>query len=163
VEKVGRHGVKQLKLYFMTGLPTETDKDIEEMAHLVMKCKTIMDRQLTGSRITLTIAPFVPKAGTPFQRQGMESMSVLKYRLTLLKKRLTIKGIRVKNESLDWSEVQAALSRGDTKLTEALAQMDRASLAEWRRVMKLTQLDIDFYAHAKWDVKQKLPWQMIET
>jgi radical SAM superfamily enzyme YgiQ (UPF0313 family) len=161
VEKVAGQGVKQLKLYFMIGLPTETDEDINEMARLVTKCKAILDKNLTGGRITLTIAPFVPKAGTPFQRQGMESMAVLKHRLFMLKNQLTEKGISVKNESLEWSEVQAVLSRGDTKLAEVLARMDKVSLAEWRRVMKQGHLDIDFYAHAKWDAKQELPWRMI--
>jgi radical SAM superfamily enzyme YgiQ (UPF0313 family) len=163
VEKVAGQGVKQLKLYFMIGLPTETDEDINEMARLVTKCKAILDKNLTGGRITLTIAPFVPKASTPFQRQGMESMVVLKHRLFMLKNQLTEKGISVKNESLDWSEVQAVLSRGDAKLAEALAQMDKVSLAEWRRAMKQGHLDIDFYAHEKWNAKQKLPWQMIES
>jgi radical SAM superfamily enzyme YgiQ (UPF0313 family) len=163
VEKVAGQGVKQLKLYFMIGLPTETDDDIEEMARLVTKCKTILDKHLTGSRITLTIAPFVPKAGTPFQRQGMESMAVLKRRLSQLKHQLTEKGVSVKNESLDWSEVQAVLSRGDAKLAEALAQMDKISLAEWRRAMKQAHLDIDFCAHQTWNTKQELPWRMIKT
>ena len=163
VEKVAEQGVKQLKLYFMIGLPTETDEDIEEITHLVTKCKEILDKSLTGSRITLTIAPFVPKAGTPFQRQRMESMTVLKCRLALLKRRLTMKGIGVKNESLEWSEVQAVLSRGDERLAEPLANMDKVTLAEWHRAMKKAHLDIDFYAHAKWSGKQELPWKVIET
>ncbi|HEX9896384.1 MAG TPA: radical SAM protein [Dehalococcoidales bacterium] len=163
VERVAGQGVKQLKLYFMIGLPTETDEDINEMARMVIKCKEILDKHLIGSRITLTIAPFVPKAGTPFQRQGMESMTVLKRRLSHLKNLLPEKGISVKNESLEWSEVQVVLSRGDAKLAEALARMDKVSLAEWSRVMKEASLDTDCYAHTKWDEKQKLPWGMIET
>jgi len=163
VEKVAGQGVKQLKLYFMIGLPTETDEDIEEMARLVIQCKTILDNHLTGSRITLTIAPFVPKAGTPFQRQGMESMAILKHRLSMLKNQLPEKGVSVKNESLDWSEVQAVLSRGDAKLAEALAKIDKVSLAEWLRATKQAQLDIDFYAHAKWIAKQVLPWKVIDS
>ena len=65
--------IKQLKLYFMIGLPEETDEDIEAIALLAMKCKDIFDRHQSWSRIMLTIAPFVPKAGTPFQREGMAS------------------------------------------------------------------------------------------
>ncbi len=147
----------------MIGLPTETDDDINEMTRLVIKCKEILDKHLTGSRITLTIAPFVPKASTPFQRQGMESIAVLKRRLSMLKNQLTEKGVSVKNESLDWSEVQAVLSRGDAKLAEALTKMNQVSLAEWRRVMKQAHRDIDFYAHQTWNTKQELPWRMITT
>jgi radical SAM superfamily enzyme YgiQ (UPF0313 family) len=163
VEKVAAQGIKQLKLYFMIGLPEETDEDIEAIARLATKCKDVFDRHQSWSRITLTIAPFVPKAGTPFQREGMESLDTLKHRLSLLKSKLPSKGISVKNESIEWSEVQAVLSRGDDKLAEVLASMDKLSLAQWHQVMKKAGLDIDFYAHKKWDTKQKMPWDVIDS
>jgi radical SAM superfamily enzyme YgiQ (UPF0313 family) len=162
-EKVAAQGIKQLKLYFMIGLPEETDEDIEAIARLATKCKDVFDRHQSWSRITLTIAPFVPKAGTPFQREGMESLDTLKHRLSLLKSKLPSKGISVKNESIEWSEVQAVLSRGDDKLAEVLASMDKLSLAQWHQVMKKAGLDIDFYAHKKWDTKQKMPWDVIDS
>lgn len=162
VEKVASQGVKQLKLYFMIGLPEETDNDIEAIARLVTQCKVIFDRQQSWSRITLTISPFVPKAGTPFQQAGMVPLETLKHRLYLLKNRLPTKGISVKNESLEWSEVQAVLSRGDERLAEVLASIEKTSLAQWKKAMKKAGLDIDFYAHRKWDISQKLPWDMIK-
>ena len=162
IEKVASQGIKQLKLYFMIGLPEETDDDIEAIAKLVTKCKDIFDRHQSWSRIILTIAPFVPKAGTPFQREGMASLDTLKHRLSLLKSKLPSKGISVKNESLEWSEVQAVLSRGDERLAEALANMEKSSLAWWHQAMQKAVLDIEFYAHVKWDAKQKLPWSLIE-
>ena len=67
----------------------------------------------------------------------------------------------MKNESLEWSEVQAVLSRGDERLAEVLASMEKLSLAQWHQAMEKAGLDIDFYAHGKWDIKQKLPWEMI--
>lgn len=91
----------------------------------------------------------------------MESLEVLKHRLSLLKSKLPSKGISVKNESLEWSEVQAVLSRGDARLAEALAGIEKLSLAQWRQTMKKAGLDISFYAHIKWDEKQKLPWDVI--
>lgn len=161
VEKVAMQGIKQLKLYFMIGLPEETDTDIEEIASLAVRCKNIFDKHQSWSRITLTIAPFVPKAGTPFQREGMGALETLKHRLSLLKSKLPVKGISVKNESLDWSEVQAVLSRGDERLAEVLANVEKVSLAQWRQAMQKAGLDIDFIANAKWDEKQKLPWDVI--
>jgi radical SAM superfamily enzyme YgiQ (UPF0313 family) len=162
VEKVGRQGVKQLKLYFMIGLPTEIDEDIEEMARLVIKCREILDRHVTGSRITLTIAPFVPKASTPFQLYGMESLTVINKRLALLKNQLNQRGISVKNESVEWSKVQAVLSRGDANVASVLARMESTTLAEWRRAMEQSGLDINYYAHKNWNAQQKLPWRMVE-
>ncbi|MDP2919521.1 MAG: radical SAM protein [Dehalococcoidia bacterium] len=161
VEKTAVQGVKQLKLYFMIGLPTETDEDIEETVRLVTKCKEILDRQRPGSRIVLTISPFVPKAGTPFQRYGMELLPVLKHRLSLLKKNLPSQGISVKNESIEWAEVQAVLSRGDERVGEVLARMENTTLAEWSRVLGEGGLDAGFYAHEKWGAKQALPWRLV--
>ncbi|MBN1644310.1 MAG: radical SAM protein [Dehalococcoidales bacterium] len=161
VEKVASQGIKQLKLYFMIGLPEETDEDIEGIARLVVKCKDIFDKHQSWSRITLTVAPFVPKAGTPFQRMGMAPLAVLKHRLALLKNKLPSKGVSVKNESLEWSEVQAVLSRGDERLATVLADTEKTSLAQWRQAMKKAGLDIDFYAHVNWSKKQKLPWDVL--
>jgi radical SAM superfamily enzyme YgiQ (UPF0313 family) len=149
VEKVAAQGIKQLKLYFMIGLPQETDEDIEAIALLATKCKDIFDKHQSWSRITLTIAPFVPKAGTPFQWEGMAELEILKHRLALLKSKLPAKGISVKNESLEWSEVQAVLSRGDERLASVLTSVERLSLAAWHQEMEKAGLDIDFFAHEK--------------
>ena len=75
VEKVAAQGIKQLKLYFMIGLPQETDDDIEAIALLAIRCKDIFDRHQSWSRITLTIASFVPKqtASQGHQREKRES------------------------------------------------------------------------------------------
>jgi radical SAM superfamily enzyme YgiQ (UPF0313 family) len=161
VEKVAAQGIKQLKLYFMIGLPEETDDDIDAIALLVTKCKDIFNKHQSWSRITLTIAPFVPKAGTPFQREGMAPLDTLKNRLSLLKSKLPSKGISVKNESLEWSEVQAVLSRGDERLAEVLADIERLSLAHWHEAMQKAGLDINSYTHEKWDEKRELPWNII--
>jgi radical SAM superfamily enzyme YgiQ (UPF0313 family) len=162
VEKVASQGIKQLKLYFMIGLPEETDADIEAIALLAVRCKDIFDKHQSWSRITLTIAPFVPKAGTPFQCEGMASLEVLKNRLSLLKSKLPAKGISVKNESIEWSEVQAVLSRGDERLAAVLANVETASLARWHQAMQKSGLDINFLAHVRWDEQQKLPWEAID-
>ena len=159
VEKVASQGIKQLKLYFMIGLPEETDEDIEAIALLVTKCKDIFDKHQSWSRITLTIAPFVPKAGTPFDREEMASLDILKHRLSLLKSKLPSKGISVKNESLEWSEVQAVLSRGDERLAAVLADIGKLSLAWWHQAMEKAGLDIEFYAHAKWNSSQRINTQ----
>jgi radical SAM superfamily enzyme YgiQ (UPF0313 family) len=80
MEKVAEQGIKQLKLYFMIGLPSETEEDIEEIINLTIKCKNILDRHQAGCRIALNIAPFVPKAGTPFQWLPMAPLSTLNHR-----------------------------------------------------------------------------------
>ncbi len=163
IAKVAQQGIKQLKLYFMIGLPSETDDDIEEIAGLTLKCKSILDGQQTGCRITLSISPFVPKAGTPFQWLPMESPQILNRRLAMLKNSLQPKGIKIKAESPAWSQVQGVLARGDTTLAEVLASMEEVSLSGWRQAIKKNRLDIDFYAHQSWDTGTKLPWAVLDS
>lgn len=106
----------------------------------------------------MTVAPFVPKAGTHFERQGMSSLDDIRRRLSLLKDRLSGQGISIKNESADWSEVQAALSRGDEKLADVLAEMKKNTLAEWHHAAKSVGIDTESYAHEMWDNNKTLPW-----
>jgi len=160
--KVAEQGIKQVKLYFMIGLPLETDEDIEAIINLTLNCKRIIDRQQTGCRLVLTISPFVPKAGTPFQWLPMPPPSILNRRLSLLKSNLIPKGIKIKGESAAWSQVQGVLSRGDIKLAGVLADIEEVSLSGWRKAVEKNHLDIDFYVHQRWDTGQKLPWEMLE-
>ncbi len=162
IGKVAEEGIKQLKLYFMIGLPSETDEDIEGIINLILSGKNILDRQQTGCRLSLNIAPFVPKAGTPFQWLPMTQPSILNRRLSLLKNNLSPKGIKVKSESPAWSQVQGVLARGDIKLAEVLANMEEVSLAGWRKAIEKCHLDIDFYARQRWDTSEKLPWAILD-
>jgi len=161
MSKVAEQKIKQVKLYFMIGLPSETDEDMEEIIRLTLGCKKILDK--AGCRIALSVAPFVPKAGTPFQWLPMEQLSTLNQRLSLLKNNLSPKGIKLKCESIAWSQVQAVLARGDTILAEVLANIDEVSLSGWRRAVEKCHLDIDFYAHQRWDVTQRLPWAVLDS
>ena len=163
IGKVAEEGIKQLKLYFMIGLPSEIDEDIEGIINLTLSGKDILDRQQTGCRLSLNIAPFVPKAGTPFQWLPMTQPSILNRRLSLLKNSLSPKGIKLKSESPAWSQVQGVLARGDIKLAEVLASMKEVSLAGWRKAAEKCHLDIDFYAHQRWDISQKLPWSVLDS
>ncbi len=162
IGKVAEEGIKQLKLYFMIGLPSETDEDIEAIIKLALSGKNILDRQQPGCRLSLNIAPFVPKAGTSFQWLPMTQPSILNRRLSLLKNSLAPKGIKVKSESPAWSQVQGILARGDIKLAKVLASIEEVSLAGWRKAVEKCHLDIDFYAHQRWDTSEKLPWAILD-
>ncbi len=161
ISKAAEQKVRQVKLYFMLGLPSETDEDIEAIVKLAAQCKGILDKKRSGTRLTLNAAPFVPKAGTPFQREPMERIPILNRRLALLRDGLQPRGIKLKSESPAWSEVQAVLSRGDTKVADVLANIEESTLAGFRRAAEQCQLDVDFYAHQKWDENVELPWRLI--
>jgi len=163
MEMVAEQGIKQVKLYFMIGLPSETDEDIEEIINLSLNCKRLLDSKHPGTRLTLNISPFVPKAGTPFQWLPMTQPSILNRRLSRLKKGLMPKGIKIKAESPAWSQVQGVLARGGTELSKVLADIEEISLSGWRKAAAKHDIDIDFYAHQRWDIKQKLPWDFIDS
>jgi radical SAM superfamily enzyme YgiQ (UPF0313 family) len=163
VAEVAKRGFRELKLYFMIGLPSEVDEDILEIVTLALKCKDILDKHRSGCRLSLNVAPFVPKAGTPCQWLPMAPVTVLNQRLSLLKKSLPSKGIRVKHESPAWSQVQAVLARGDTGVAAVLAATESVSLSGWRQAVKKCHLDVDYYAHRRWDAGLRLPWSVIDS
>jgi len=163
MEQVAELDIKQLKLYFMIGLPTETDDDIEEIVTLSLKCKAILESHQSTCRITLSVAPFVPKAGTPFQWLPMEQRDTLKNRLSYLKKRLSPQGIQIKSESPAWSQIQGVLARGDSRLAEALADIEEVSISGWRKALEKYQMDTDSYIYRNSDTNEKLPWSILDS
>ncbi len=161
VRQVAAQGLRQLRLYFMIGLPTETDDDIQAIAELAIKCHTEIDQRQTGARISLSVAPFVPKAGTPFQWLSMERLDVINERLARLKSALAPAGIKVAAESPAWSEVQAVLARGDASLGTVLASLDESDLPAWRRAVR--GLDVNRFAHGPLPPSARLPWSFIDS
>ena len=158
-DMAAQHRIGQLKLYFMIGLPTEEDEDVQEIARLSRACQELVRRRRSATKITLNIAPFVPKAGTPFQWLGMAPIDVLNERLYRLRREL--KGTEVKAESVAWSQVQAVLARGDADLARLMTGMAQNSLAAWRQAMAEGQVEL--YAHRRWPVDQRLPWSVLES
>ena len=161
VDMVARHGLKQVKLYFMTGLPTETDDDVEDLIRLALTLKRRIER--TGCRMALTVEPFVPKPGTPFQWLAMAREDVLSQRLNRIRRALSGEGIDVRSESVGWSVVQGTLSRGDARLGAALTGMSGRSLASWRRALDNNGLSVDDYAHRQLSLDEPLPWSVVDS
>jgi hypothetical protein len=93
----------------------------------------------------------------------MAELPVLERRLAWLKGKLQPKGIQIKSESPDWSEVQAVLARGDAKLAEVLANVEAVSLSGWRKAVRKYDLDINHYAHKRWDTTQELSWSILDS
>jgi radical SAM superfamily enzyme YgiQ (UPF0313 family) len=161
IDIAARYPVKQIRLYFMIGLPTETDDDVDAIAVLSSKCKSLLESRKSAARIVLSVSPFVPKAGTPFQRMAMEGLPVLNRRLARLKARLSPQGIKVVGESPAWSEVQAALARGDSSLAAVLVQTRETTLPAWRESVRREHIEAVEYAHGYWAPERKLPWQVV--
>ena len=147
---------RQLKLYFMVGLPGETDADVTAIAAL---CGAVRERFRGG--VTATITPFVPKAGTPFQWAAMTPVPVLQARLKLLARDLRRRGVRVHLESADWAAVQGVLSRGDERVGRALAACTAPTQTAWREALLAHDVDPARYLGA-WPLDEPLPWDTVD-
>jgi radical SAM superfamily enzyme YgiQ (UPF0313 family) len=145
----------------MIGLPTETDADIDEIVKLTLDLKERV--QETVTRIAITVEPFVPKVGTPFQWLAMAPEDVLNERMDKIKSGLAKSGIEVRSESVGWSLVQGVLARGDAKLGEVLARMQRNSLAAWRRALEECDLSAYRYAHREMLSNERRPWSVVDS
>jgi len=145
-----------LKLYYMVGLPTETEADVEALVELTLA----INARFPG-HLTISIAPFVPKAHTPFQWIGMVSQKTLERRIAHIESRLRPAGVEVRSESPAWSRVQGVLARGDERVGEVLMRMPRRSLAAFRRACDEVGLDPDRYLQAR-PVGEPLPSDFID-
>ena len=163
VDKVARYSLRQLKLYFMVGLPGEIDSDVDEIARLTLALKERTDRRRAGTSIVLNVTPFVPKAGTPFQWLPMADAEILNHHLARLRNTLEPKGITVKADSVAWSVVQGVLSRGDAKLAQVLAEMEERSLSSWRQVLEECSLDAKYYVNREVSPSERLPWSFLDS
>jgi len=146
-----------LKLYYMVGLPTETEAGVEALVELTLAIKA----RFPG-RLTANVTPFVPKAHTPFQWAAMASQEALERRIAYIESQLQPTGIEVRSESPAWARVQGVLARGDERVGEVLMRMRRRSLAGWRRACKEVGLKPDVYLQA-WPVGESLPWGFIDA
>jgi len=93
----------------------------------------------------------------------MAPQDVLAKRLDYLKNNLPEKGVKFNEESPAWSQVQAALSRGDESVAPVLMDMKKLSLAEWKRAAEGNGLDIEYFVNTHWDTNQRLPWAVIDS
>ena len=145
-----------LKLYFMLGLPTETDEDVEALVELVLEVRRRFPR-----RLTINLTPFVPKAHTPFQWAAMVPAATLRARQDYVKQRLRGSGVSVKADNPAWAEVQGVLARGDRRLAQVLLKMDRLSLAAWRRALAQCDLTAEEFLRER-SLDEPLPWQVVD-
>ena len=156
-------GIKHLKVYYMVGLPTETDADVEELIDMTRQLARLQRAcGEPGGRLRLSINPFVPKALTPFQWSPMASPREVKRKLNHIKKSLRgTPGVDVKHESLKSAYFEAVLSRGGRELSGFIMETVRQD-GDWKRAAAETETDISRYLGDMADM-QSLPWDFIST
>jgi radical SAM superfamily enzyme YgiQ (UPF0313 family) len=157
IDLAARHDLPQVKLYFMLGLPTEDEVDVQALVHLALACAQRFPRQ-----VTINITPFVPKAHTPFQRLAQTPAQVVKRRLDYVERTLRKEGIGVKSESPAWAEIQGTLSRGDRRVADALLAVDKVTPGSWRQALRAAGLSAQELLRQRAG-KEPLPWDFIHA
>jgi radical SAM superfamily enzyme YgiQ (UPF0313 family) len=174
-KEVFRHRWQTIKLYFMIGFPDETMEDIEAICSL---CKSVLaiGTEEIGNRasIHVSVNNFIPKPHTPFQWAAQEGPEHLIAKQNLLRSRLKHKRIKLNWSDNDSSLMEAALSRGDRRLSAVIldawkngakfdAWHDHFKWAIWKNSFEKNGIDPAFYALRERNALEKFPWDHINT
>ena len=166
-------GWRKIKLYFMVGLPTETDEDVEGIIRLVDKVDR-MGREIIGRKININISvsAFVPKSHTPFQWDAQEEREALSKKIRYLKNKLNWRNISFSYPDINRSYLEAVFARGDRRLGEVLerayylgckfdAWREQFNFEAWQKAFAESGLSMEFYANRVRKDDEILPWDHI--
>jgi radical SAM family uncharacterized protein/radical SAM-linked protein len=167
-------GWENLKLYFMVGLPTETEEDIEAIPGMAQKAITIAKRYSRRHvNLNIGVSPFVPKPHTPLQWCGQEGRESIKSKMGYLRQRLIRKGMNFKGHDTEMSLLEAVLSRGDHTVSDLIetawslgcrldAWTESFDFSRWRAAAEKTGMDLNAYAERRFGEEDTLPWDGID-
>ena len=171
-------GWNNVKLYFMLGLPTETDEDVIGIAELVYKVilawKECASNKKRGLRVHVATAYFVPKPHTPFQWEKQITPEEYLRRCKLLKSHFYSKSIEYNYHAPDLSRLEAVFARGDRRLGAVIeeavkngARLDGwdeyFSFDTWKKAFETCGIDTDFYTVRGYGEGEILPWDTIDV
>ena len=155
-------GMRHIKLYYMIGLPGETDADIEETIAMILRMRTQMDELGSKGELVISVNGFVPKPWTPYQWAPLCNVRTLKKRFKMLNDGLKkSKHVKLITESLKETVVQSVLARGDRRLGELLLEA-HATGNNLKNVLKQHGLDAEAMAEQAWPLEAPLPWQHLD-
>lgn len=152
-------GIRRVKLYFMIGLPTETDADVEGLVEMV--------RQLAGEfsavRFQVSVSVFVPKPWTPFQWSPMERPETLRNRFQALRRALSgARGVSLSGESPRLAAVQALLARGDRRTGRVLAAAHSNGVS-YSAALRQCGTDLEEWLYREREKDELFPWDHIDV
>src|SRR5919109_839200 len=164
---VRRHGIPNLKTYFMIGQPSETIEDVEaivDLARRMLERLRVLDRAgRPFGRLTLSISSFVPKPWTPFQWAPFDGAEALSRKLDVIKRGVrTFSNVRVLHENPREAALQALLARGDQRVGDFLERAARLE-GDWRRALREWDGDPDVYTTRERSLSERLPWEHFDV
>ncbi len=172
-EEAFKQGWSLVKLYFMVGLPTETDDDVDAIARLAYNVSDLR-KGISGSfgEVNISIAPFVPKAHTPFQWEPMITIQRIKEIRNRLYDRIRRKCIHIKFHHAERSILEGIFARGDRRLGKVIYNAwqdgckfdgweEHFHFQKWLDAFQKAGLDWTFYVHRQRDENEVFPWDHI--
>ncbi|MEJ5312143.1 MAG: TIGR03960 family B12-binding radical SAM protein [Anaerolineae bacterium] len=174
-EEVFRRGWRTLKLYFMLGLPGETDEDIEAIIDLAHRVRRLgLDIGGRKTEVHVSVSTFVPKPHTTFQWAALADRDTVERRQSLLRERLRGRGLRLSWNQYDSTRLEALLARGDRRLNAVVeaawrngARFDAwdewRSLEAWERAFAETGFDVDAALYRPRATDEPLPWDHLHS
>jgi radical SAM superfamily enzyme YgiQ (UPF0313 family) len=165
-ELIFSSGIENLKLYYMIGLPSESDEDLVAIRDLTLQLRDIMMRHARPrgriGRIIGSVNPLVPKPGTTYQRLAMEQSHIVDQKMKRLRTLVAdIDNVYFNIKSERHSYYQALMSLGDRRVAPAIEAAERNG-GQWRRAVEETGLDADFYIFRDRSDDTVLPWDIID-
>lgn len=171
-------GYSAVKLYFMMGLPTETDDDIRGIADLAQRIVdlfySIENRPKgKGVQVSISVATFVPKPFTPFQFEPQDTREMIEHKQKLLMDSVKTKKIKVSYHDPDVSMLEVILAKGDRRLCKAVyaAWKKGCKFDSWDEYFKFDKwmeafeecgIDPAFYANRRFEYDEILPWDHLD-
>jgi len=167
--KVFDAGWKSIKLYFMIGLPSETQEDLEGIVDLAYK---VLREGVNRRQVTVSISTFIPKPFTPFQWQRQITIDEIREKQDFFKKNIRHKNLKLKWHDREMSFLEGLMARGDTKISDLVAKAfyagcrfdgwsDRFQFDIWKRAIDDLGIKVNNYLGEK-DTKDALPWDNID-
>lgn len=171
-------GYATVKLYFMMGLPTETDEDIVGIAELAQRVVdlfySIENRPKgKGVQVSVSCATFVPKPFTPFEFEPQDTREMIEHKQKLLVSAIKSKKIRVSWHDSNVSILEAVLAKGDRRLCDVIytawkngckfdSWSEHYKFDKWIEAFEKCGIDPAFYANRRFDYDEILPWDHLD-
>ncbi len=175
VESAYSQGWRRMKLYFLTGLPTETDQDTEAIIEMAQKCVEVGRTHQKSPSVTVSVGGFVPKPFTPFQWFGQNTEKELHRKIRLLRdKAKSSRGVQFKWHDTRASVAEGIISRGDRRIGAVIEEVWRSggvfqewsehfNLQLWTEAMEKHGLSLDDYVYRHRTEHEFLPWDHLSA
>ncbi len=174
LESTFSHGWERVKLYFMMGLPTETDEDLAGIHDICNLAVSIARRHKRRGDVNVSLAGFVPKAHTPFQWEVQADRLLLRERGRWVKNNIKNRRVSISYHEPDQTYLEGVFARGDSRLADVIEEAwkrgarfdgwtEHFNFERWMEVFRDLEIDADSYVYRQLRLDESLPWDHIDT